>query len=420
MSDAVVSDEQSKPKEEKNAFRILFLIVVSDMLGFGIVIPLLPFYAIKFGASVLGVTLMLSVASLCQFISAPILGSLSDRIGRRRVLVFSQLGTVTAGVVLGLATLIHFQNPLFGLAIIYLSRIIDGISGGNVSTAQAYVSDVSTAENKAKRMGMLGAAFGIGFAIGPGIGGVLGHFNPAIPPFLAAALSLTAAIITYLKLPESLKHPVHHQPGWHFVRSARLMKRPILAQLVLIWFLSMFAFVTAEAILALFLKDHYHFDELGVGLMFMIAGIMIIIVQGKLIGPLKKLVGEWSLATIGPICFSIAMVLYGSASFMAEPLLLLLGIGVIFNALGRSLQTPCISTLVSHHAPSTQQGAAFGLFHGMGSLARVFGPALAGLLYDRKAYEPFFFGAGLTLIAAIWMAGIWLQSHRLPAPMPAD
>ena len=171
-----------KSKTTPKAFWLLFLIVLVDMMGFGLIIPLLPFYALKFQASELQVTLMLSVYSLCQFIATPILGSLSDRIGRRPVLVFSQLGTTSASIILGVATAMHFENLTLGLGVVYFSRVIDGISGGNISAAQAYVSDIVPREQRAKYMGLLGAAFGIGFALGPGIGGLLGHFSAALPP----------------------------------------------------------------------------------------------------------------------------------------------------------------------------------------------------------------------------------------------
>jgi DHA1 family tetracycline resistance protein-like MFS transporter len=391
-------------------FRLLFLIVLIDMLGFGLIIPLLPFYALKFHASALQVTLLLTVYSACQFIATPLLGSLSDRIGRRPVLVFSQLGTTSASLMLGIVTAMHFQNLTLGLTMVYVTRIIDGISGGNVSAAQAYVSDTVPPAKRAKYMGLLGAAFGIAFALGPGIGGVLGHYNEALPPFLAAALSLTAAVLAYFKLPESLKTPIHPDRSSHLLRSAKLFREPILAQLVCVWFLSMFAFVMMESVFALFLNDRFGFKERGVGLTFMLAGVMIIIIQGGLIGRLKDLVGEWSMAIIGPLAFTAAMLLYVQVAF--APVVMVLVIAVIFNAIGRSLHTPAMSSLVAHHSPMGKEGAAFGLFHGMGSLARMIGPAIAGAIYlSDRMWPPFLVGAACTFVAAIWMAAIRLQTR---------
>ena len=410
------TDDERDPKpqpERPKAFGLLFLIVLIDMLGFGLIIPLLPFYALKFNASEFEVTMLLAVYSACQFIATPILGSVSDRIGRRPVLVISQLGTTAASLLLGIVTAMHFQNAWLGLGLVYVTRIIDGISGGNISAAQAYISDTVHPSQKAKYMGLLGAAFGIAFSIGPGIGGVLGHFNEALPPFVAAALSLTAATLAYLKLPESLKAPIAPEPGWHIVRSTRLMREPILAQLVCVWFLAMFAFVITEAVLALFLKDVFGFQELGVGLSFMLAGVIIIIVQGGLIGRLKDAIGEWSIGIIGPIIFAAGMLLYVELSF--APMIGIFALAIILQAVGRSLQTPAMSSLVAHHSPHQQQGAAFGLFHGMGSLARVFGPALAGAIYFAdRTWPPFAVAAVVTALAGIWMIAIKLQTQRMP------
>ncbi|HEY0009968.1 MAG TPA: MFS transporter, partial [Tepidisphaeraceae bacterium] len=333
----VVDDPSPATPTRKGTFGLLFLIVLVDMMGFGIIIPLLPFYARTFEAGNVQVTLLLSVYALCQFVAAPMLGSMSDRVGRRPILVFSQFGSATASIILGLATALQFENATIGLGIIYLSRIIDGISGGNISAAQAYVSDVVPTESRAKYLGLLGAAFGIGFALGPGIGGVLGHFlGPAWPPFAAAAFALTAGTLAYFRLPESLQKSAAPHAGRQWSRSFALMRRPVLAQLVMVWFLSMFAFVTAEAILPLFLADSFGFGELGVGLTFTLAGVIIIIVQGALIGPLKQAIGEWWIAVIGPLLFTIGMLLYGQAAL--TPVVWLLIVAVIFNAFGRSLQ----------------------------------------------------------------------------------
>lgn len=394
------------------SFGLLFVIVLIDMLGFGLIIPLLPFYALKFQASAFEVTMLLAVYSACQFIATPVLGSLSDRVGRRPVLVFSQLGTTTASILLGVATAMHFDNPFWGLGLVYLTRVIDGISGGNISVAQAYISDTTHPSQKTKYMGLLGAAFGIAFSIGPGLGGVLGHLNEALPPFVAAGLSLTAAVLAYLKLPESLASPIQHPPGWYFTRSARLMKQPILGQLVGVWFLSMFAFVMTEAVLALYLKDVFGFEELGVGLTFMVAGLIIIIVQGGLIGKLRDWVGEWTIGIAGPLIFALAMLLYVEISF--APVIGLLLLAILFQAVGRSLQTPSMSSLVAQYAPVTQQGAGFGLFHGMGALARVFGPIVAGMVYFAdRLWPPFVIACGCTLVSGIWMIVIRFQASDM-------
>ncbi|HEX8342315.1 MAG TPA: MFS transporter [Tepidisphaeraceae bacterium] len=389
------------PPADQKPFGLLFVIVLIDMMGFGIIIPLMPFYALKFNASSLQVTMLLSVYAAFQFVAAPILGSLSDRVGRRPVLIVSQLGSSTASLCLGVVTAMHFQSPALGLGLVYLTRVIDGISGGNISAAQAYVSDIVPPAQRGKYLGMLGAAFGIGFALGPGLGGVLGRLDPALPAFVASAMSFTAATICYFRLPESLTAPVAHEPGSDLARSARLIKAPVLGQLCVLWFVVMFAFVTMEAVFPLLLHHKFGFGELGVGLTFMLAGFVIILVQGKLIGPMVRLVGEWQIAFYGPVIYAIAMLVFARMAF-APVLWIMLG-GMVLNAFGRSMMGPALSALVANYAPAGRQGAAFGLFHGLGSLARVFGPALAGYLYDGGHARPFVFAAVLTISAAAWV-----------------
>ncbi|MGN6507022.1 MAG: MFS transporter [Tepidisphaeraceae bacterium] len=415
MSD-VIEPNADANAQNKTRFKILFLIVLADMVGFGIILPLLPIYARDFGASEFQATLLLSAYSLCQFIAAPLLGSLSDRVGRRPVLILSQAGSAIASITLAFATAVHFGNPLIGLAIIYVSRFVDGFSGGNLSAAQAYVSDIVEPQHKAKFMGLLGAAFGIGFALGPGIGGLLASIHPALAPLAAAAFSVTAALLSYRKLPESLKEPIHSTDG-HFVRSLRLMREPILAQINLVWFLSMFAFVMSESVFALFLQDRFAFSPMEIGLMFTLAGVVIIIVQGRLIGPLTRMLGEWNLATFGPLIFAGAMLLYTHIAL--HPVFLLLITAAILNAVGRSLQTPSISVLISHQAKGNQQGAVFGLFQGFGSLARVFGPATAGKLYmNGHLGRPFGVAGVVIACGSIWTMLIRLQmrGHARSAP----
>ena len=398
-------------------FRILFLIVLTDMIGFGIILPLLPLYARKFGGSDTQATLLLSAYALCQFIASPILGSLSDRVGRRPVLVFSQAGSALASTTLAIATAVHFGNPLAALVIIYLSRFVDGFSGGNLSAAQAYVSDIVEPQHKAKFMGLLGAAFGIGFMLGPGIGGLLAVIHPALAPLAAACLSATAATLSYFKLPESLREKKVPTDS-HLTRSLRLMRQPILAQINLVWFLTMFAFVTTESVFALFLTDRFGFNTAEVGAMFTLAGVVIIIVQGGLIGPLTRILGEWNLATYGPLVFAGGMLLY--THIAVHPVVLLLICAAVCNAIGRSLQTPSLSVIISHQAHGDQQGAVFGLFQAFGSLARVFGPAVAGNVYENGHYGRPFAMAGIVITcASLWTMLIRLQLRFRTNPAEA-
>src|SRR5688500_131819 len=198
LSDARPLENATPPDDAapKGALGIIFLIVLIDLMGFGIIIPLLPFYVPGYRENALKVTLLFSVFSMCQFIGAPVLGMLSDRYGRRPVLVLSQVGSAAGYVLLGVATTLGQRGtitPELMLALVYVSRVIDGFTGGNISTAQAYVSDVTTPANRAKGMGVLGAAFGLGFCLGPFLGGTLGHYDKAWPAYVAAALCAVAA-----------------------------------------------------------------------------------------------------------------------------------------------------------------------------------------------------------------------------------
>ena len=401
MSDP--SDSTEAPAAPpRGAIFAIFLIVLSDLLGFGVIIPLLPFYALKYSASALQVGLMFSIYSACQLIASPILGLMSDRFGRRPVLLLSQFGSVIGYVLLGYATARQWNNVSLGLAVVFLSRAIDGLSGGNISTAQAYIADITTQENRAKGMGLLGAAFGLGFTFGPGIGGVLGHFHVSLPAFAAALFSLIAATQTYLWLPESRVHkPSEESEVWlHPSKFRPILQNPLLVQLQLIWFVTMMAFVMLEATFALYLNVIFGYGPSQVGYFFCFVGVIIIIVQGGLIGRLTSRVGEWNLMIIGALLVSAAMAMYVDVAWHRF-VWLLLAAG-FFNATGRSIQGPTIQSLVSRYSSPDQQGATFGLFHMLGSLARVIGPAVATAVYASHHTAPFALAGAITLVVAVW------------------
>ncbi|HEX8910909.1 MAG TPA: MFS transporter, partial [Humisphaera sp.] len=408
----------------KGAMAAIFLVAVMDFLGFGIIIPLLPNFLPELNeealernvVNVLKVTLIFSIFSACQFIGAPVLGSLSDRKGRRPVLVVSQLGSAAGYLMLAAA-------PFCGawtLWVVYLSRVIDGFTGGNVATAQAYISDVTTPANRAKGMGMLGAAFGIGFSLGPVVGGVLGHFggvlgarlgmpagqmDVALPAALAAVLAALAAVMSQLKLTDTRTHRPSEAGVWLHPRSlAPAFRSPVVTQLLLISFCIMAAFVMMESTLVIFVRSHKHFgwDQLATGLFFGWLGLCIIVVQGGLVGRLTRGGGglgraEWAMAVVGPIFVALGMAAFAGTAWVASvPLLLLAG---AVNATGRSLQQPAASSLLSRYSSSRDQGTVFGVYHGLGSLARVVGPIVAGLTYRYWNNTGQFVTAGVIAVA---------------------
>lgn len=398
----------------KGALGIIFLIVVIDLMGFGIIIPLLPFYVPNYQAHPLKVTLLFSVFSICQFIGAPVLGALSDRFGRRPVLVLSQVGSAMGYVLLGVATLWKDSNPALMLGLVYASRVIDGFTGGNISTAQAYVSDVTTRENRAKGMGVLGAAFGIGFCLGPFLGGTLGHYNKALPAYVAAGLCLFAAALTFLKLRESRRHGETEVVAWlHPSRFAPVLRKPVLVQLLAISFFTMAAFVMMESVIGIYLNYTFGYGERQVGYFFAFLGVVIIVVQGGLIGRLSKRFGEWPLAIAGILFVALGMLGFIGTSWW--PMLALLCVAGASNATGRSLQQPTVSALISKFSDPREQGVVFGLYHGLGSLARVIGPVIAGLAYTRSHVGAFAVACVIALLMAAWTFLL-----RQPAPGPAS
>jgi DHA1 family tetracycline resistance protein-like MFS transporter len=417
MSDAALPPVNST-EPPKGALLAIFLIILVDFLGFGLIIPLLPFYVPDYEHNPMKVTLIFSIFSICQFIGAPVLGALSDRYGRRPVLIVSQVGSAAGYVLLGVASMpsLHW-SPEARLGLVYLSRVIDGFTGGNVSTAQAYISDVTTGENRAKGMGLIGAAFGIGFSLGPFLGGVLGHYDRTWPAYAAAALALVAAIQTYLKLPESTVHKPTEAKLWFHPRTfAPVFRNSIVAQLLLISYISMAAFVMMEATIGIFLAAVFGWQDpelaaRNTGLFFGYAGVVIIIVQGGLIGRLTRKLGEWPLAVLGPAMVAVGMGLYSWIAWH-RALWVLLVAGAV-NSAGRSLQGPTVSSLLSKHSDPREQGVVFGLYHGLMSLARVIGPIVAGVTYPLWRNTGQFWTAGvMVVIAAVWTAGVWGRARE--------
>ena len=406
----------------KGALSIIFFIVFMDLLGFGIIIPLLPLFAEKYHASALDVGLLFSIYSACQFVASPILGAMSDRYGRKPILVFSQLGSALGYLLLGLVMNVHWDHPGYALLLIFLSRLIDGLSGGNISTAQAYISDVCTPQNRARGMGVLGAAFGVGFAIGPAVGAFSVKIHPALPGYLAAAMSLGAMLQTYLRLPESRVHNPAAAGDWlHPSRFAPIFRHRRLVQLLLIAFISMTAFVMLESMVALFVSSPrtFSFKEWQVGLYFAYLGVIIAIVQGGLIGRLTKRLGEWPLAIIGPLLVALGMLMLVIVGY--QPILAILILGGAFNSIGRSLQTPTLYALISQNSDPREQGLVFGLNQGLGSIARVIGPIAAAAAFHYWMPGPFALAMVIILIAAFWTVGLRLRTpDAAPFPLPAD
>jgi multidrug resistance protein len=380
---------------------IIFITIFIDLVGFGIVIPVLPLYAKNYNASEAVVGVMLASYSAMQFIFAPILGRLSDKVGRRPVLLVSLIGTSLGFMLMGFAHKMPGGFALFGLAptIIWLfvARIVDGISGGNISTAQAYIADVTPPEQRSKGMGLIGAAFGLGFIFGPAIGGLMSHFSAEAPFFFAAALAAANATALYFLLPESLSAE-HRQDESRRVSIKQIFDESGSWQLKAVmatYFFATLAFAMLTATYALFANHRFNFDQMHSGYMFTYLGVVGAIIQGGLLGRLVKVFGEKTLAVAGTVVFSAALFLLPLSATVA--MLLLTSTGI---AIGNSFVTPTLNGLASKSVSPFFQGRVLGVMASVASLARIIGPVLGGWLLNRDADQQATYGR-----SPYWVSG---------------
>lgn len=402
------------PSPPKGAMFAIFMVALVDMLGFGLVVPLLPFYARSFDASALQVTLLFSIFSVCQFVAAPILGAWSDRVGRKRILAISLIGNALGYSLLGWATQHQWHSLTLGLMTVYLSRIISGLTAGNISAAQAYISDITTPQNRAKGMGILGAAFGLGFSLGPAIGGLLAHYlDPSTPAWAAAGLAIFAAILAAAKLVEAQQHrPTETTSYLHPAQFMPLLRNRPLMKINTSWFVAMAAFVAVDSSIVLFLMDLFKYAEGQVAYYFLTVGLVIMITQGGLVGRLTQRFGEWPLCIWGLGLNGLGALLTAATAWWTQSWLLFLA--AVIYAFGRSLFQPTISALVSHHSHPKQQGLSFGFFQAVGTFARVVGPIGAGLLYDWRLTSPWLAATGV-----LWITSLALLHLRRAEDEPA-
>jgi MFS transporter, DHA1 family, tetracycline resistance protein len=352
---------------------VIFTTVFIDLVGFGIVIPVLPFYAqgTAFNATPRTVGILFASYSVMQLIFSPILGNLSDKYGRRPVLLVSIIGTGIGFLILGLAKTI---------TMLFIGRILDGITGGNISTAQAYMADITTEENRAKAMGMIGAAFGLGFIFGPAIGGILSRWGIHVPFFFAAALCFANATLMYFRLPETLntKSPGQRRQG-RLTEAKSAMKEPKLVFLLVIYFLFILAFSIMTSSFSFYTMFRFGYDAQETGYLFAYVGLIAVIIQGGLMDRLVKRFGEVPLVIIGALCFAISLFAVPFVGPAVGGLGALLVGGGVFS-MGNSLATPALTSLASKSVGPEQQGIVLGVTQSTASLARAVGPSLAAVL----------------------------------------
>jgi len=428
----------------RRGLAVVFLVVFLDLLGFGIIIPFLPYYTRSFpGGTEFVIGLLAASYSAMQFLFAPFLGSLSDRVGRRPVIVVSLSGSVVAWTVFGLAD---------ALWLLFVSRMLAGAMGGNLSAAQAYVADVTPAADRAGALGLLGAAFGLGFIFGPGIGAVLSFDAvvaavdgalPAVvpitrfslPAFAAAVASLGGVLVALFALPESRgKQPTsaERRPS-QLQQLATALRTRGLRELLGAFFLVSFAFSGVQIMFIPFVADVYGYTASQSALLLTYVGFLSVAVQGVLIGRLSARYAEISLTLGGCVVLLVAIGalpfapsigaplpdLTGLVPFLTDRLVALLAVLTLLP-LGNGIVSVTLNTLVSKQASADTQGSAFGLTQGAGSLARTVGPIVMGGLYTVVGYwSPFVVGSVLLVPVVLLVARLRVPDE--PAePRPVD
>jgi len=392
----------------KASLLALFLTIFIDLLGFGIVIPLLPFYARTFGASGTVIGLVMGIYSFMQFIFAPLWGRISDRKGRRPIILLSLLGSVVG------YTIFALSQSLLWLGI---ARAVSGFAAASIGTAQAYAADITTPENRAKGMGLIGAAFGLGFILGPPIGGLLatvglerGYHPNVLPGVFAAVLSFSSFCFAFFFLAESrTERSEVRKRSW--MPSVTLMRgnRPL--QLTLFaMFLLILSFAGMETTVTLHGRDRFDLSPKQLGFLFGLMGVIVAIIQGGVIGRLTKWLGERKVVMIGATSLMLGLALVPPV----HRALLLIPIAVLIAA-GQGLCYPSLSSLVTKTSHSTEHGAALGLSASVGSLARMTGPLIGGILYDVGGSGAAFFTAAGIMFLALLVA---MRLQRLPLLEP--
>jgi len=399
--------------------RLLFLVIVVDLIGFAAILPSLPFYAEYYGAGPDTVALVIATYSFCNFLVAPFWGRLSDRVGRKPVLLISFAGSIVSYLALALAG---------SLTALFVARALAGFLTANLIAAQAYVSDITTPTGRARGMGMIGAAFGVAFVIGPTVGGLIvgGDATPAAyarPAFLASGLSGLALVLALFLLAESRGRGADGALSEAAMGNGRLgrlavflrsFRHPILALLIGISFFTAFVFASMESTFALWAERALAWGPREVGYAFAFAGLVAAVTQGGLVGPLSRRFGEPVLLAQAAIALGLGMVLIPLAGGLV---VLLVGVGLL--AFGIGIGNPSLQSLVSKQAAADQRGGALGVNQSAASFARIVGPAWAGLLFAQFGRAaPYYAAVAVAALALLLALRLIARVAVLPAAAP--
>ena len=376
---------------------VLFITILVNLIGFGIIIPLLPFYAQRFGASAFVIGLLFASFSAAQLMAAPVLGAWSDRWGRRPVLIGSLIGTTLSFVMLALAD---------SLWMLFAARIVDGLSGGSITTARAYIADTTTEEKRAQAYGFLGAAFGLGFIIGPALGGAFSHISMTAPIWVAAIVSLAAVALAVVWLPETVhRSDATSMSPWKALRE--IGGRPNLRVLLSVDFLYWMSFAVYQTSFALFGAYRFGFDAAKTGYVLSAFGLLGVIVQAGLVGPIVRRLGERRTLTVGLLLTAIGW--GGTALTYSLPVFVLL---LIPGAMGIGLCNATLSALISHAAAPGEQGRVQGAAGALESLGRATGPVWGNAALQEFGEGASYLAAAVLLIGSSMLVGRYKPPER--------
>jgi MFS family permease len=426
---------------KKPSVIIIFLTVFIDLIGFGIVLPLLPLYSKSFGATGWQIGVLMASYSVMQFLFSPVWGRLSDRIGRRPVLLVSTAGAAVSYSVFAFGSGLEGQ---LALGVLLVSRMFAGICGANITVAQAYIADISPPEDRSRRMGLIGMAFGLGFIFGPALSSISlsGFAMPMVhvrfdgfglqgPGWVAAGLCAANFLFALLRLPESWRPSSEHvKPRPRFSQWLHTLNQPKVGLLIGLFFLATFCFTCFETTLGLLVSENFHLDLQRthdikcVGYLFAYCGIIGALIQGGAIGRAVKKLGEPLLISLSLLLVAISMALmpfvHGDAPFSWRLILHHEGVAwlellfvLALLSVGSSLTRPPVFGLISILTPAHEQGATIGVAQGAGSLARIVGPIFAATLFERHPTLPYLICAALSLFTGL-IAWQFLYRSNLP------